>query len=59
MPNSDEGIAYSVVDSVTIQNLSDTNDKLKAKRRELHVSGKTYSHVSESAGQWVYRWDAK
>ena len=54
---TDEGVAYNRIDSETITNLSDTTDRQNAKRRELHVAGKTYSHVGEVNSQWTYRHD--
>lgn len=55
---TDEGIVYSRVDHEHILNLTDpTFNRVDARRRELHVNGKTYSHVSETAGQWLYRCD--
>jgi hypothetical protein len=56
---SDEGVPFDYVGDAPehIVNLSD--DPIEGRRRELHVGGKTYSHVGEYLGKsWLYRHDA-
>lgn len=53
---SDEGVLYEWVSSFEIVNLS--NDPIDSRRRELHVAGRAYHHVAETAGHWLYRRDA-
>ena len=56
---TDEGVPYQALDTSTIVNLVDPDaDLMDARRRELHVHGQPYHHVSDNAlGQWVYRHD--
>ena len=56
---TDEGVPYQSLDTSTIVNLADPDvDLMDARRRELHVHGQPYHHVSDDAlGQWVYRHD--
>ena len=56
---TDEGVPYQALDTATIVNLADPDaDLMDARRRELHVHGQPYHHVSDDAlGQWVYRHD--
>jgi hypothetical protein len=56
---SDEGVPFDYLGDAPehIVNLSD--DPIEGRRRELHVGGKTYSHVGEYLGKsWLYRHDA-
>lgn len=51
-----EGVPYAMWDHETIVNLS--TDGYDARRRTLHIDGRTYTHVSDDlAGQWIYRVD--
>lgn len=51
-----EGVPYAAWDHETIVNLS--RDAYDARRRALHIDGRTYTHVSDDlAGQWIYRVD--
>ncbi len=61
MALSDEGITITLNNDLTITNNTvPTTDPDRAKRRELHVNGKAYQHVStDTTGQWVYRHDPK
>ena len=53
---TDEGVPYRSLDTETVLNLS--ADSYDARRRELHIDGRSYQHVSEDvAGQWIYRYD--
>lgn len=55
---SDEGVNYTIsADSEHITNVTDAKVDLdKSRRRELHISGRTYEHTADNAsGQWVYR----
>ena len=55
-PFTDEGIAYEAVDTVTVINRA--VDRYDARRRELHIQGRSFAHVSEAAdGAWIYRHD--
>ena len=56
---TDEGVPYLALDTETIVNLADHSAAfIDARRRELHVHGQPYHHVSDDAlGQWVYRHD--
>ena len=55
---TDEGVPFAWIDAIHLVNLADsTADAFNARRRELHVQGRTYSHVSEDGDQWVYRHD--
>ena len=52
---TDEGLPFERVDQQTIVNLA-TGD-FDARRRELHVAARTYSHVGEWGDRWLYRCD--
>lgn len=53
---SDEGVPYRIYDLDMIINLSD--GILDRRRRDLHIGGATFAHVSEAAdGAWIYRND--
>ena len=52
---TDEGIPFAYLDHETIVNLS--GDWYDQRRRELHVAGKSFSHVAEAAAGRVYRYD--
>lgn len=54
-PITDEGIPFAWIDTTTIVNHA--TDRYDARRRELHVGGRTFSHVSEHGEAWVYRYD--
>lgn len=59
---SDEGVTIDLLNATTLVNLTDpdpvTGDPLKARRRELHLHGRTFAHTAENgAGQWMYRHD--
>ena len=53
---TDEGVRYEVLDHETVINLAaDTYD---AHRRELHIQGRAFTHVSDTpSGAWIYRHD--
>ena len=53
---TDEGVRYEVIDHETVINLAaDTYD---AHRRELHIHGRAFTHVSDTpSGAWIYRHD--
>jgi len=52
---TDEGIPFAWVDAITIVNLS--ADWYDQRRRELHVGGRSFSHVAEAAQGRLYRYD--
>jgi hypothetical protein len=55
-PVSDEGIVFSYMDHEHLINLS--ADVVDCRRLALHVAGRTFQHVAETAeGQWIYRLD--
>lgn len=57
---SDEGVPYQRLDAETIVNWVDPRGPNwpESRRRELHVGGRTYSHVAEQAQvHWIYRHD--
>ena len=55
-PMTDEGVPYQSLDTSTVLNIS--TDRYGARRRELHIHGTPYQHVSEDVvGQWIYRYD--
>lgn len=58
---TEEGVAVAVVDEIHLMNLTDPTDNLvDARRVSLHLNGRTYHHVSETApdGAWIYRLDS-
>ena len=53
---TDEGVPYQSLDTSTVLNIS--TDRYDARRRELHIHGTPYQHVTENVvGQWIYRHD--
>lgn len=55
-PVSDEGIAFAWMTTDLIVNMA--SEFYDAHRRELHINGQTFAHVSETLeGHWVYRHD--
>lgn len=52
---TDEGIPFVWVDGQTILNVS--GDWYDQRRRELHIGGRCYSQVDQTAQGRVYRYD--
>ena len=53
---TDEGVPYAAIDTTTI--VTRATDAYDARRRELHIKGRAFAHVSEAAdGAWIYRHD--
>ncbi len=57
---SDEGVIVERLDHETIANRTNAADNpYDARRRELHLAGRVFSHVADAAdGAWIYRADS-
>ncbi len=57
---SDEGVTVERLDHETIANRTNAADfPYDARRRELHLAGRVFTHVADATdGAWIYRADS-